>query len=279
MCLSIQELVSLTGCKVFAMLRAYIDDSWDGDRQIAVTAGCYIGRYSDWTKLRDRWKKRLRRGGIEFFHSTEFYSLRGEFEKFRDPVKYPKPSGRDAADDIRRDLFSIISSTQIAGMAVSIPIDAYCDVRANEPHADKILPPKDHAFKVVIQELFGFCAEEIEKRSPHEKVAFVCDQSDEYPAIADIFLRYKELNPFYAKYLETIVPLDDKKYPQLQAADIMAHLAKERYTEWLLDQRPESSKPDLESRLKELRVQGFAHVSRERLRGMVQHEAARRGLI
>ena len=261
------------------MLRAYIDDSWDGDRKVAVTAGCYIGRYSDWIKLRDRWKKKLKRSEIAFFHSTEFYSLRGEFEKFRDPVKYPKPKGREAANEIRKDLFQIISSTQIAGMAVSIPIDAYCDVLANEPCADKILPPKDHAFKIVIQELFGFCAQEIEKRSPREKVAFVYDQSDEFPAIAEIFLRYKELNPGYGKYLETIVPLDDKKYPQLQAADIMAHLAKERYTEWLSGQRPESSRPDLESRMKELRVQDFACVSKERLRRIVQLEAARRGLI
>ena len=279
MCLSIQELVSLTGCKYLAMLRAFIDDSWDGRREVAVTAGCYIGYYSEWRKLRDAWRKRLKADGLEYFRSTEYYSLQGEFLRFRDPVRFPKPTGAEAASRLRSDLFQIISQTNIGGMAVSMPLAMYEEVRATEPHAEKILPPKDHAFKVIIQELFSFCTEEITNYWRDEKVAFICDDSSEYPMIAEIFLGYKKLNPEYARFMETIAPLDDKKHPQLQAADVMAYLAKERYIEWLNDPRPESSKPDLNSRIVDLRVHSLAHVSRERLVAGVRHEAKRRGMV
>ena len=276
MCLSMQEIASLTGCRYFAMvLHTYIDDSWDGERERAVVAGCYLGEKRQWSQLAWDWKLRLK-GEIKYFRSTEYYSLRGEFEKFRDPVAYPKPKGSDAARQLRQRLFELIKFSGMAGMAVCVPLDLYEQIRGNERHADKILA-KD-AFIYAIQELFSLCAETVQSEFPTSRVAFVCDDSDTYPAIAQAYREYKELNPRHARVMETIVPLDDKTHPQLQAADVMAHLARERYMEWLTDPHSGPKKLDLESRLNDLRVFQIRHASRDRLMGVLEVERKRRGL-
>lgn len=256
------------------MLKAFIDDSWDGSREVAVTAACYIGNYSEWRKLREAWHKELKRTDIEFFRSADYYGMWGEFKKFRDPVN---PKGKEAASRIRNRLFQIISTSLISGMAITMPLAVYEGIMATVPYAKEMLPPKDHASKVVIQELFALCSQELARDWPGKKVAFICNQSAEYPAIREIFLRYKQLNPTDAKYMKNIIPLDDRKHPQLQAADAMAHLAQERYIEWLNDPRPESLKPDLNDRIKRLRVYTLAEVTRERLVAIIKQEQKWRG--
>ena len=257
------------------MLKAFIDDSWDGSRRVAVTAGCYIGNYSEWRKLREAWHKELKRADIEFFHSADYYGMWGEFKQFRDPVKYPK--GKEVASRIRNRLFQIISTTLISGMAITMSLAVYEEVMATEPYAKEILPSKDHASRVVIQELFALCSQELARDWPGKKVAFIYNQSDEYPTVAEIFLRYKQSNLSDAKFMENIVPLDDRNHPQLQAADAMAHLAQERYIEWLNNPGPESLKSDLNERIKRLRVHTLAEVTRERLVAIIKQEQKWRG--
>jgi hypothetical protein len=92
------------------------------------------------------------------------------------------------------------------------------------------------------------------------------------------YFSLRKLNQSYTSIMETIAPLDDKKYPQLQAADVMAHMAKERYLEWTVDPQPESAKPDLNSRLRDLGVNELYSVPRERLVAALKHEVNRRGL-
>jgi len=260
------------------LLRTFIDDSWDQTREFAVTAGAYVGYSDQWRKLRDAWKKRLKQAGIRYFRSTEYYSLQGEFLKFRDPVQYPKPKGGEAAKTLRSDLFDIIKRAGVEGFAVSLPIAIYNDVLSTEPYANRILPPKDHAFVVAIQELFSLVVRSVAEDLPGQRISFICDDSSEYSKIASVYYTFKQLNPGYAKYMETIIALDDKKHPQLQAADVMAHLAKERYKEFHQDQKPDSENQDLNDRIKDLSVYRLAYVNRERLVAIVQHEAKRRGL-
>ncbi|MGB8769342.1 MAG: DUF3800 domain-containing protein [Candidatus Korobacteraceae bacterium] len=258
------------------LLKAYIDDSWDGSREVVTVAGAYLAYPKQWNPLRDAWRKALKRGGINFFHSTEYYSLRGEFLQFRDPVKYPKPAGSDAAKAIRAELFKIIQKSKIAGFAVALPIGVYEDVLRDEPYAAEILPPKDQAFKIAVQELFALLARTLIEKKWAKRIAFVYDRSDEFPAIYSVFQGFTRLNPTFANYMTTIVPLDDKRYPQLQAADVMAHMGRERYTEWLND--TSQSKPELQSRLADLGVARLVHVTHDRLVALVRHEAKRRGL-
>src|SRR5450755_2184149 len=86
---TLRDMVSTTEAKWFVMLRVYVDDSADEKQQRVVAAGAYVGYYHQWRKLRDKWKRRLKRNGLAYFHTTECYSLRDEFARFRDPNKYP----------------------------------------------------------------------------------------------------------------------------------------------------------------------------------------------
>ncbi|HWF13326.1 MAG TPA: hypothetical protein VG272_06295, partial [Candidatus Acidoferrales bacterium] len=46
----------------------------------------FVGKFGDWVKLKNSWNKRLKRDGLTYFRATEYYSLRGEFAKYRDPI-------------------------------------------------------------------------------------------------------------------------------------------------------------------------------------------------
>jgi hypothetical protein len=79
-----------------------------------------------------QWQRRLKHDGLAYFRSTEYYSLRGQFARYRDTVKYPKPAGSQAAKGLRDDLDAIITSSGVMGVAVAIPMKLYNHVRQTE---------------------------------------------------------------------------------------------------------------------------------------------------
>jgi len=258
--LSMRELVSITQCEYFAMLlRTYVDDSADETQERAVVAGAYVGFHHQWNKLYKRWKARLKKDGLDFFHTTEYYSLRGEFFKFRDVVKYPKPAGSKAATAILHDLENIIHDVGIMGVAVCIDMAAYREVRQNRPHAGRLFPK--NAFEVAIATLINLCTKIVrdEFKGPR-KIAFVCDDGPSSAKIAHIYHTFKNARPDLAEWMAGLTHQDDKRFPQLQAADLMANLAKGRFIEWLDDPQKKvfSDDPLTQDRLKRLSVHQIA---------------------
>jgi hypothetical protein len=146
-----RELVSLTGAKIFAvgLMRTYIDDSADQKQEKVILAGAFVGWYHQWNALRKEWWKRLKKDDLKYFRSTECRSLQGAFSKYRDAVNYPKPDGRDAANNVRDDLDAIIHKSGVMGIACCVPMQVYNDIRATEPHAAEIL--SEEAYEMALQ--------------------------------------------------------------------------------------------------------------------------------
>lgn len=225
-CLSMGELVSLTKCGVFAMLlRVYVDDSSDERQEKAVVAGAFVGTAKQWSGLKLSWQRRLKQDGLRYFRSTEYYSLRGEFARYRDSVKYPKPAGSNAATALRDDLDGVIKKSGVMGMAVAIPMKMYKHIRETEFGAKEIF--SEDAFESALQSLINQCAMTSREEFNGIPLAFICDDSPSSARIAKTYGEFKALNTEVSQYLGGLVHQDDKYFPQLQAADLMAHLAKE----------------------------------------------------
>src|SRR5579863_1078624 len=239
------DLMSLTGCSVFAMLlRVYVDDSSDEKQEKVVVAGAFVGTAKQWSGLKLQWQRRLKKDGLRYFRSTEYYSLRGEFARYRDPVKYPKPEGGDAATALRNDLDGIIKKSGVMGMAVAIPMKVYNHVRETEFGAKEIF--SSDAFESALQSLINQCAKTSQEEFRGIPLAFVCDDGPSSARIAKTYSEFKALNTHVSQYLGALVHQDDKHFPQLQAADLMAHLAKETYLRQLENPILDGTPPRLE---------------------------------
>jgi len=70
--------------------------------------------------------------------------------------------------------------------------------------------------------------------------------------------------------------LDDKQYPQLQAADLAAHIAKDRFEDWLSNPAAAGNQAELEARLKEVKIVSIAYWSREYMLHALGRERKRR---
>jgi hypothetical protein len=261
------------------LLKTYVDDSADETQERAVVAGAYIGFYHQWNKLQKLWRKRLKRDGIKYFHATEYYSLRGEFLKFRDPVQYPKPKGSEAATAMLNDLEQIISESQVMGIAVCADMQAYNAVRQKEAHANEIF--SSDAFESALQALIMTCVKILrDEWKGHRKLAFICDDSNTSPRIARLYSGFVAANPGLAEFLGGLIHRDDKLFPQLQTADMMAHLAKGRFIDWLDDPNKAvfTDDKELKARLKRLSVHQIAVWNREYMLEVLKHEVKARGL-
>src|SRR6185437_12867071 len=171
--ISIRDIASLTRCSLFAMiLRVFVDDSADEKHEKAAVAGAFIGPLRYWEQLSKDWRKKLRQDGLSYFRSTEYYSLRGEFERYRDRVNYPKPRGSEAAHALRDDLDAIIKKMQLVGMAVAVPLDVYRDIRLNEPGAGEIFA--EDAFVFALQMLIERCVAVSREQFGGTRLAFIC---------------------------------------------------------------------------------------------------------
>jgi hypothetical protein len=154
------------------------------------------------------------------------------------------------------------------------------EIRANERHAAEILP--EDPFEMALQAMFKLCADTVineMKDFGHHRVAFICDHSTSAPRIEKMFAEFREKNPTYADVLESLVHQDDKQQSQLQAADLMAHLAKDRFSDWLDDPAIFTNKPALAERLNCLSVYSIAVCNKEWMLDVLRHERASRSLV
>lgn len=149
------------------LYRCFIDDSSDERQQDIVTAGAVIARDSEWRKIGERWKARLRREDLAYFRSTEYYGLRGEFAAYRDPIEYPKPQGSQAAKSLRDDLEKILRDSAVVGIGVAVPLKLYREFRATVPGArDKL---GEDAFYSALQSIMIECAHTLRDELPSSR--------------------------------------------------------------------------------------------------------------
>src|ERR1035437_10304156 len=100
------------GRKLAVLLRTYIDDSKDETQQKYFTAAALVGSHDEWGHFNREWKRVLRISPrIKYFHAKEWRGLDGEFRQFRDPDKWPRPKGGEAADEKRNSPRDVIEKS------------------------------------------------------------------------------------------------------------------------------------------------------------------------
>lgn len=233
--LTARELMSVLGAGYndFAIMlfRAYIDDSSDERQESVMVAGVLIGTHRQWMKLRKNWNLRLKRDGLDYFRSTEYNSLRGQFFKFRDAVKYPKPKGSQTATAIRDDLDLIIKDSGIIGMSNVIPLEMFRETVARPEIKDRFNP--DH-FSAAMQAAMRDSVLYVRQNfGDGHLISFICDDSPNADHLLAVYRQFKEKNLWLADTLRGMAHQDDKHTPQLQAADLVASVSRELAMEYL----------------------------------------------
>jgi hypothetical protein len=219
----------LEGKDLAVLWRASIDDSADRDRKKVVISACLLGDCDQWRSLVRPWKAKLAENQLDYFKSSECIALSEQFRRFRSELSYPKPKGREAADKIRNDLDQIIKNSEVVGIGVIVPIAAFDKIRV-EPQYARILSTDPYEWGVQI--LWDQCTKAMEELGGNNLVTFAHDDGDSYDRLRSLFRDYKAKNPRSARRMADFVPLDDKKHPTIQAADVAASATQRLAIQW-----------------------------------------------
>jgi len=222
--------------KRIAMLcTAYIDDSSDGKQEKYVIACALIGSQQEWTRVFVLWEDALREDPeIKYFHSKEWRSLSGEFSQFKDVLKWPKPSGGEAANKKRDSLCKILIKSKLRGIAVSAMMPDYKRIREAYPNEVVSFFGKG-PFEAAFQSLIFECGKEVGEASEASVIGFICDENQNAVEHTQLYLQFKKKNPQTAKVLAGIGHFDDKFNPGVQAADLMAHIVNQFISKYVTD--------------------------------------------
>lgn len=221
---SILELVSKD--KIAVLYRSYIDDSADEKQEFVMVAGALMGTPQQWRSVTRAWTERLRQHGIAYFRSTEYNSLRGQFQKFRNPIEYPKPEGTKAAQRLRDDLEASLQA-KVLGLACFVNLKEFREVVQECKQLRKSFAPDP--FNFAMQTVMRECAFAAQRhlKGTANRVAFVCDESSNSVKLYQSYLNFKDKNVPVRATLGGMIHRDDKVTPALQAADMVAGLSKE----------------------------------------------------
>lgn len=218
------------GKEITVLWRASIDDSADKNREKVVISACVLGDSDQWRTLVRPWKTKLAENGMEYFKSSECGRLDGQFRQFRNELRYPKPLGRQAADKFRDELDQIIKHSEVIGIGVIVPVAVFAQIYAEPQYAALI---SSDAYEWAVQILWGQCVKAMRQLGRNHVVTFAHDDGENYDRLRRLFIDYKAKNPNSAQRMADFVPLDDKKHPTIQAADVAASVTQRFAVQWV----------------------------------------------
>lgn len=208
---------------------AALDESADREqRHVFVVAG-YVSRQSNWTETERKWMLRLEKESdpepMKYFSNSECMSLSGEFARFRDKTKYPKPRGRLAAGKVKDDLQDIMKEAPAAGFALGVLMQDYRAVRRSS-RARTLLGthPYEQTYALTMICIAGNLEDEMPSR---EVVAYLCDEHDKAVNVRNVYEELKRQNPACGRWMRSLSYMNNKKSPALQAADLLAARCKD----------------------------------------------------
>jgi hypothetical protein len=207
---------------MYMVYHSFLDDSKDkGAQRVMVSAGFYAGQ-DDWESFRIDWKKVLANYKLEYFKSSECHCVNGQFLHFRKSGKeYPTQEEKDRAREVRSELQLVLSRhPAIRGIGVAVQVEDYRRM-ASIPEAVNILP--SDPYKAALSSVMFETVKHMRKASRHSVVAFVHDDGDDYGELHTCYCAFREMNKRTAKFMGGFQPLNDKKSPALQAADLIAN--------------------------------------------------------
>jgi hypothetical protein len=232
-----------------AFLFSSFDESADKHREHVFVVAGWLGYQSEWWDIESKWVRRLEREDnpdpMKYYSDKEWRSLTGQFARFRDPNKYPRPKGRDAANKIRDDLSAILRTSPIAGFGLGILLKDYRAVRRST-RARKVLPSDPYI--QAYQQIMVLVAAKLQEEKPSDWVAFLCDKHDKSADVKALYSEFKKMNPICGTCMGSLNYMEDEESPALQAADLLAGICKDDFLERITKPDATRARDDLKQR-------------------------------
>jgi len=206
-------------CMVY---HSYLDDSKDrGAKRVIVSAG-FCATKEIWEAFRLDWKRKLKEHRLCYFKSSECHSVNGEFTSLRKSGKsYATTEERKRAREIRGEFLSVVRKHPlIRAIGVAIQVEDYSRYAAL-PEVKDILPVDP--YKAALSSVMFETVNHIRSIPGHNVVAFVHDEQEPFDELQKCYLAFKEMNKKTREFVGGFAPMDDKKTPELQAADLIAN--------------------------------------------------------
>jgi hypothetical protein len=170
----------------------YLDDSKDKNQTKLMVSAGFIATKEDWASLRLQWQTVLKRHGMEYFKSSEYNWLNGQFEQFKTSA-YPKPKGRQAAQEVRAELQGVLQRhPRIAGIGITVLLEPYFRVFSRQ-EAKEALP--ENPYCAALNSVIFETVKKVKKLSGHNTVIFVHDNGEDSDLLGSSFEAFKKLNP------------------------------------------------------------------------------------
>lgn len=204
------------------MLAFSMDESTDRKQEKLYVVAGFLGRPGEIWEAERHWSKRVRKEGIEYFRTNEYNTLTGEFAKL--VCQSGREAARTRADELLEELWLIVKSVNIAGFCFLGPIPAYETVRA-EPYSEYIYE-KDPYIQVHQHLIYSVAYHVCENFKALGPVAFAFDEHCKSASLLSRWEDQKARSPIASQCMGTLAPLDDRKSPAIQMADLLANTAK-----------------------------------------------------
>ena len=213
-------------------LTVYADESYDPD---VYCCGSFFGWPRTFYYLGLDWENRLKKDGLTHFSASDCEGLEGEFSSQR-PRGYGLDQARARASSVRHDLTQIIQGESIVGVSMSIvrkDFEVLVDenVKAKKYFGTDILIAN---YTLLIKAVIELMEKDWpEQKYSRLKIAFLLDEHSNWKAAEEAYEQIKSENAVYTRRMAVVDHADDKEYPGLQMADLMAHEARLKTKEWV----------------------------------------------
>lgn len=197
------------GQGVVVFLKVYADESYDNT---VYCCGSLLGWPKNFYYLGLKWQDRLDQDGLKYFHASDHAKN----------------------DALRGDLVRIIQSDPaVAGSSFSVVRKDFTDLVSKDPKAKEHFgtDPMVFAYKRLIRDTVTLMEKDFP--DPPVKIAFVFDEHTDWKKAQKAYEGLKEEDPACAKRMLCTTHADDKQYPGLQMADLMASEARQDTKAWL----------------------------------------------
>lgn len=217
---------------------SYIDDSKDrGANRVVVCAG-FVAQLDRWSAFRRDWRRVCVDSGIEYYKSSECFSVNGQFKQFR-TGPYADDKSRDHAQLIRGQLQEVVRQhVNLRGIGIAVDVPLYRHYQ-ELPGAGDVLPV--NPYKAALGSVMLQTVRYLKRIAKFPMVAFVHDDGDDFPEMYLSYQAFRKANKNTAKRLGGFTSADDKKTPELQLADMIAN-----HTAHIAQQMPDLRREKLE---------------------------------
>jgi hypothetical protein len=218
--------------QVYAVMGAYLDESFDKKPEGIFAVGGIVGRGIPTFELDRKWEALLHRPDIEieYFKASECEIGTGQFKKFVKRDRHPTPEERAHLQAISHEFISLITKESVVAQGIGVIQKDFYEV-IQDSYAHSILG--DDPFQLAYDLAIVQCAwimKHTEKslmadakswqKVERDFISFLRDDHEKYAPLAQQrYLNLRDKNPEAAKYMATHSIGDDKNIFILQAAD------------------------------------------------------------